>query len=303
VPITLDSFLAMTARRLSASVTVTATPTAPVTVTVTVTVAPITVSVTIAVAPITVSVSIAVTPITVSVAVPTASVPAAPLPTALPSAPTPLARLIARGRLLTVLSVLGLSAPATPSATLGAGLAVLVVVVELGEDRLVIIVFLWENLRARQLLDRLLFFFECHFRTLLGLCRMGQLVVVTRLFLSGVQDLVGKLPEAEDPRLHFEDRSVTPILLHHGREARAHGALGGLADVTEQISLDGDLCDLLVMEGLADEAEHLHGRFGEGHVCRFARASLSNEDARCECGRVGAGWRARTPRWGNRGLQ
>ena len=74
------------------------------------------------------------------------------------------------------------------------------------------------------------------------------------------------LTQGEDARLHANDRVRLVFLLQQRGEPGTHGDLGALADVGEKVLLDRKLGDLLVVEGLARDAQHFGCGFGERHI-------------------------------------
>ena len=84
-----------------------------------------------------------------------------------------------------------------------------------------------------------------------------------------LDDLLGRhapLEQRERP-LRSDGHYLSLIVaLRHRGETLPHRHLGILPDVAEQVLADGDLGDVLVMEGLAGAAQHFHRSFGERHV-------------------------------------
>jgi hypothetical protein len=160
------------------------------------------------------------------------------------------------------------------SAPLSTALAArsLVVRLEVGEDRSVVLVRWGRGLFAR---------FHLGLRNLrdldLGLL-FGELIVVSGLPLGRAEHVLREVAEPEDSGLDLDDRRLAAILLHHRGEPRAHRDLGGLADVAQEIALDRDLGDAFVVERLADEAKHLHRSFCKSHVIRRRRPPITSAD-------------------------
>ena len=109
------------------------------------------------------------------------------------------------------------------------------------------------------------------FDELLGIAARTGLEVRTRAFRGKVQ---GKIPFAqrEDTGLDTHERIFLVPLLHERSEARAHGDLGALANVTEQILLNRDVGDLFIMEWFTYEAQNLRRGFRERHTLSISFA-------------------------------
>jgi hypothetical protein len=84
-----------------------------------------------------------------------------------------------------------------------------------------------------------------------------------------LDDLLGRhapLEERERPVRRDRDHPALVLALGHRREALAHGDLGILPDVAEEVVADRDLGDLAVVQGLSHAAQDLHRRIRERHV-------------------------------------
>jgi hypothetical protein len=74
------------------------------------------------------------------------------------------------------------------------------------------------------------------------------------------------LAQGKNARLHADDGRALVFLLQQRGEPGTHGDLGALAHVAEEVLLDGELRDLLVVEGLAGDAQHFGCGFRKRHV-------------------------------------
>ena len=248
--------------------------------------------------------TLAAPPATISLGAAPVAIPAAAIAPIAPVAPVaPVAPLTAVSALVTVAALVGLPAAlATPTSTPAPALAVLVVAavrasaaalallgfVDLGEDRLVVVFFLREHVRARELAP-------VHGPVLFAVrlrLRIGEaLDVDVEVAVREGDRLLVELAQREDAGLHLDDRLLAAVLLDHRREPGAHRHVGRLADMGEQVLRDRDLRDLLVVEGPAHQPEHLDGSFRERHLSpRKARlASGDRGRAGADAQRIGAG--------------
>src|SRR5450432_4398322 len=101
------------------------------------------------------------------------------------------------------------------------------------------------------------------------------------------------LAQREHARLDAHERVLFVALLHQRGEARAHRDLWALTNVTEQILLNRYVGDLLVMEGLSDQAQNLRRGFRERHT--LSTSFVMGENFRSHCLKVPPGKRTFAP--------
>ena len=111
-------------------------------------------------------------------------------------------------------------------------------------------------------------FFGCFLeRSLFGI-RIDGVCRRLRGFLvhAGLDGGVVPLTKGKNPWLYADERIVFGALLEERGKPCPHGHFGALADVTQQVFLDGEVGDLFVVKRSAHEAEHFRRGFGKCHL-------------------------------------
>ncbi len=92
---------------------------------------------------------------------------------------------------------------------------------------------------------------------------------------AGLDGGVVPFSQGEHSGFHADERVVLRGLLELRGKPRAHRHFGALADVTQEVFLDGEVGDLFVVKRPADEAEHFRRGFGKSHAWIFRGTVMS----------------------------